>query len=175
MKTGLSLAVAVIVALLPAAAMAELKQVASDGFLVEHHYTIERSTAESWAELVHPERWWPEDHTWSGSRGNLSLVPEAGGCFCERWARESVEHARVVMSREGHLLRLRGSLGPLQEMGLTGVLTIALTEVEAGTAMTVTYRVSGDSLHQLGDLAPVVDEVVGLQFGALADFTAPKH
>ena len=49
----------------------------------------------------------------------------------------------------------------LQEMAVAGVLGIALEETETGTTAVVTYRVSGDSTHDLTGIAPVVDEVIG--------------
>jgi uncharacterized protein YndB with AHSA1/START domain len=155
-----------------AQASAEVEAVAADGFLAEHRYAIAATPDEAWQVLIHPERYWPEDHTWSGSRMNLSLGADAGGCFCERWATASVEHARVVMAMPGKMLRLRGSLGPLQEMALTGVLTIALQPSGTGTDATVTYRVSGDSMHALADLAPIVDQVIGQQLGAFAELAS---
>jgi uncharacterized protein YndB with AHSA1/START domain len=147
---------------------AELVQVDESGFLVQHRYEIPAEPGLSWAALTHPERWWPEDHTWSGKRANLNLAAEAGGCFCERWDGGSAEHARVIMVRDGMLLRLRGALGPLQEMAVTGVLTIALEATEGGTLAQVSYRVSGDGAHRLAAIAPAVDRVVGLQFSNFA-------
>jgi uncharacterized protein YndB with AHSA1/START domain len=122
--------------------------------------------------LQHPEGWWPSDHTWSGAAANLSLSAEAGGCFCERWAEGSAEHGRVVMSRPAQLLRLRAALGPLQEMGVAGVLTIALTAKGDGSEAVVTYRVSGDASHALDKLAPIVDQVLGMQFGNFAAYAS---
>ena len=158
------------IALLPIHARSEVIQSAADGALIEHRFQVPGTTAEAWRALIHPELWWPEDHTWSGSRANLSLVPAAGGCYCENWADGSAEHARVVMAIPGRLLRMRGALGPLQQMAVTGVLTVALEPGEAGTAITVTYRLSGDASHKLDQFVPVVDKVLGLQFGAFAGF-----
>ena len=154
--------------LLPAVATAELKMTAPDAALIEHHFQIAATPAAAWQVLVHPERWWPADHTWSGTPGNLSLEPVAGGCFCERWDGNSVEHARVVMARPGALLRLQGSLGPLQEMALTGVLTVTLTARDGGTEALVTYRLSGDPAHKLDSFVSAVDQVLGQQFGNFA-------
>ena len=161
-------------AVLPATAGAELKSVAADGFLIEHRYQIAATPEQAWGVLVHPERYWPEDHTWSGSRAHLSLQAEAQGCFCERWPAGSVEHGRVVMAMPGKLLRIRGSLGPLQELALAGVLNISLQPNEAGTEAIVTYRVSGDSLHRLEAFAPVVDEVIGQQLGGFARLASQR-
>jgi uncharacterized protein YndB with AHSA1/START domain len=157
-----------LLAALPLAAEAEVNFAAADAFLIEHRFTIAASASKVWDSLQHPERWWPADHTWSGKRENLSLVAETGGCFCERWDGNSVEHGRVVMAMKGKLLRLSASLGPLQEMGVTGVITVALDEKDGTTTAVVTHRVSGDPAHKLDKLAPIVDQVNGQQFGGLA-------
>jgi len=148
--------------------MAELKQSAPDGALIEHRYMLAAPPAEAWQALIHPERWWPEDHTWSGKRANLGLSPVAGGCFCESWPGGSAEHARVIMAAESKMLRLRGALGPLQGMAVSGVLTVTLSPAGDGTEAVVTYRLSGDPSHALDQFVPVVDRVIGQQFGGLA-------
>lgn len=155
-------------ALAPMLAGAELKHAAADGMLIRHEFRIDAPAAKAWESLVHPERWWPEDHTWSGKRASLSLEPEAGGCYCERWERGSAEHGRVIMANPGELLRLSASLGPLQELAVTGVLSITLAELEGVTTAVVTYRVSGDAAHKLDGFAAAVDQVIGLQFGGFA-------
>ena len=152
----------------PGFARAAVLQSAADGFLIEHAYRITATPAAAWQVLVHPEHWWPREHTWSGNTANLSLLPEAGGCFCERWSDGGTEHARVIHVRTNQLLRLEGALGPMQEMAVTGVLTIRLTSDDGGTEAKVTYRVSGDLSHKLAELAPVVDKVLGQQFGGFA-------
>jgi uncharacterized protein YndB with AHSA1/START domain len=150
------------------AAQAEVKSQAADSLLIEHRYTLAASPTAAWAVLVHPERYWPADHTWSGDASNLSLVPEAGGCYCERWAGGSAEHGRVVMAVPGKLLRIRGALGPFQEMAVTGVLTVRLEPAPRGTEAIVTYRLSGDASHRLDAMAAVVDPVVRQQFAGFA-------
>lgn len=155
-------------ALVPNLSSAEVKQAAADALLIEHRFRLPVAPDEAWTALIHPERYWPDDHTWSGDARHMSLVPEAGGCFCERWDGGSAEHGRVVMALPGKLLRFRGSLGPFQDMAVAGVLTVALAAMDSGTEAVVTYRLSGDPSHRLADFAPVVDQVVGLQFGGFA-------
>lgn len=159
---------ALLALLLPVIATADVKQSAADGALIEHRFQIAAPPAAAWQVLLHPERWWPKDHTWSGAPANLSLAPHAGGCFCERWDGNSAEHARVLMARPDELLRLRGSLGPLQEMAVTGVLTVTLAAKGDGTEAVVTYRLSGDPAHKLDGFIAVVDQVIGQQFGNFA-------
>lgn len=154
---------------MPAMASAAATQSSPDGAVVEHRFHIAASPQDAWDALVHPESWWPSDHTWSGDRSNLRLDPRAGGCFCESWGDASAEHGRIIMSQPGRLLRFRGALGPLQDMAVTAVLTVTLVAAEAGgTDATVTYRVSGDASHKLDTFVPAVDKVIGLQFGAFA-------
>lgn len=171
---GLLAALAIVAAaLLPAVAGAEVKLAAADALQIEHRYALTMQPLEAWEVLVHPERYWPSDHTWSGDAKNLRLTPEAGGCYCERWTEASAEHGRVVMAVPGRILRIRGALGPFQEMAVTGVLTVKLTPQGDGTEAVVTYRLSGDSAHRLADAAAVVDQVVGLQFGNFAKLASP--
>ncbi len=165
MKT--SILAGVLAAALPLAAGAEVKFAAADGFLIEHRFTIAAPAAKVWDSLQHPERWWPADHTWSGKRENLNLGADVGGCFCERWDGNAVEHGRVVLVMPGKMLRLDAALGPLQEMAVSGVITFALEEKDGATTLIATHRVSGDAAHKLDALAPIVDQVNGLQFGGL--------
>ena len=166
---------ALCIALLPPPAYAEVVQSAPDGALIEHHFQVRATPAEAWQSLIHPERWWPEDHTWSGSRGNLGLQPVAGGCYCETWSGGSVEHARVIMAVPGRLLRMRGALGPLQDMAVSGVLTARLEPNGHGTDAIVTYRLSGDASHKLDEFVPIVDAVIGQQFGAFAAYASQRE
>ena len=158
---------------LPTVAAAEVVQSSPDGVTLEHRYTIAAAPLQAWRALVHPELWWPSDHTWSGSATNLRLDAQAGGCFCENWGEASAEHGRIVMSRPGELLRIQGALGPLQAMAVSAVLTIELAPAPGGgTSAKVTYRISGDPSHGLDKFAPAVDQVVGLQFGNFARYAA---
>ena len=95
-------------------------------------------------------------------------IPEDLGGFARSWDGGSAEHARVVMALPGKLLRLRGSLGPLQDMAVTGVLTVRLEPKDDGTEAIVTYRLSGAGSHQRAQFAPIVDQVLGQQSGAFA-------
>lgn len=157
-----------LLAMLPLAAGAEVKLATADAMLIRHEFRIEAPAAKAWDTLVHPERYWPSDHTWSGQRESLSLEPVAGGCYCERWDGGSAEHGRVVMAVPGRALKLDAALGPFLEMAISGILAVSLEEKEGTTTAVVTYRVSGDPAHRLDALAPIVDQVLGMQFGAFA-------
>ena len=161
-------------ALAPLCANAEVKSATPESMLIEHRFAIAAPAMRVWETLLHPERWWPADHTWSGKRENLSLDASIDGCFCEHWDGNAVEHGRVVMLMPGKLLRLDAALGPLQELAISGVINVALEEKDGATTMVVTHRVSGDATHKLDGFAPIVDQVNGLQFGNLAAEAAKR-
>jgi uncharacterized protein YndB with AHSA1/START domain len=154
--------------MLSQASVADTRLAAPDALVIEHRFAMQATPAQAWEVLVHPERYWPAAHTWSGDSANLSLVPEAGGCFCERWTDASAEHGRVIMAQPGRLLRFQGALGPFQAMAATGVMTVTLAAKDGGTEAVVTYRLSGDPSHRLGDAAAAVDPVIREQFAGFA-------
>ena len=122
------------------------------------------AAAPAFAEVVHPERWWSDAHTWSGSAANLSLDARAGGCWCERWATGEAEHGVVIRLLRDENLRVRAAFGPLQAMALAGVFDITLADAEGGGARIVaTFRVNGPASAQLDKLAAPVDGVIGEQ------------
>lgn len=157
------------------AANAEVTSASPSAFVIHAQATTTAPPARAWRALTHVERWWSSEHTYSGDARRLSLDPRAGGCWCERWTGgQSVEHARVVlvMERDGvRTLRVAGGFGPLQQMGAAGVLTYTVSAAAGGSQIEMTYRVSGDSGLALDQIAPIVDQVLGEQFGRLVRFS----
>ncbi|HET9483202.1 MAG TPA: SRPBCC family protein [Xanthomonadales bacterium] len=169
MTARLALAAALLLA--GGTARAEVLESSPSGFQVRHAFTVAAPPAAAWNAVARPGEWWPKAHTWSGDASKLSLELVAGGCFCERWSGGSAAHGRVLMVRERELLRMDAPLGPLQEMGLDGLLTVTLEAAGEGTNATVTFRVRGDASQKLDQLAPVVDAVVGEQWGNWKSWT----
>lgn len=165
------LAIALAVSLLATPAAAEVVQSERGGFASSHSALVAADRQTVWRELVHPEGWW--SHTWSDNPANLRLDPQAGGCFCETipaadgWPAGSVEHMRVIAAFPGTMLRMSGSLGPLQAEGLVGTLTVALAEEGEGTRITWDYITGGEAHFAPGTLASVVDGVQAEFLGQL--------
>lgn len=151
----------------PLIATAAVQKSAADGFLIAHAFESAAPAARIYVALSTPARWWDPAHTWSGDAANLSLEARVGGCFCERWGDRAAEHLRVVWAAPPTELRLQGGLGPLQEMGVAGVLRYQLRKTDTGTRVELSYRVSGDSLHELPAIAPAVDAVLVGQMSRL--------
>ncbi|MBJ7502267.1 MAG: hypothetical protein JHC57_21110, partial [Sphingopyxis sp.] len=130
--------------------------------------------ADVWKMLRMPQSWWSKDHSWSGDAANFWLDSQAGGCFCEKLPDSgagvgSVQHARVLFSKPGQLLRLSGALGPLQGEALTGTLTIQIKETPTGSALRFDYVVGGYMRFKVAEIAPAVDKVIGEQLLGLAN------
>lgn len=179
----LSPALAVLALLAAAPAQAEITGGGADSFVSRHEVVVKASPKEVWLALIAPAGWWASEHTWSGEAANLTLTPQAGGCFCEkipevdepgRFTLEgSVEHMRVIQAYPERALRMQGALGPLQSEPVTGILTIAISEVEQGTRIVWEYNVGGAMRYELPVIARAVDGVIGLQINALAKGLGP--
>ncbi len=174
MRTALLIAIFSIV-FAPLSARADVTSASPGGFVLEAEAVVATTPENAWRALGRLPRWWNGSHTYSGDASRLSFDMRAGGCWCERWGGgQSVEHGRVVlvMEHEGvRTLRLNAALGPLQSMGVTGVLTYTVAPHPNGAKITMTYRVSGDPSLSLDQAAPLVDQVMMEQFGRLSRFS----
>jgi uncharacterized protein YndB with AHSA1/START domain len=155
---------------LAAPGRAEVKQKSAASMVAEHNLASTANPADVYRAIAQVDHWWNSTHTLSGNAANLTLKPEAGGCFCEKWSDGSVEHGRVVQTQRDRLVVLDAKLGPLLSLAVSGVLTFSLKPQGNGTVLLVIYRISGDPTHNLIALAPVVDKVLGEQARRLLRF-----
>jgi len=150
---------------------AEVASSSGNGFEVRETVQIAASPARVYDRLVHPEAWWDDAHTFSGKAANLSLDAVASHCFCEELPDGgTVEHLLVVYADPGKRLVLRGALGPLQVMGVTGAFSIALSPKDNGTDLTLTYAVGGYAPGGFDDLSDKVDTMLGAQVNRLKKY-----
>ena len=157
---------------------AEVTRTTDDSFVSRNEVVVEATPKEVWLALISPSGWWQSEHTWSGDAKNLTLMPQAGGCFCEtipevdepgRFTLQgSVEHMRVVQAYPEQALRMIGSLGPLQSEPVTGVLTIVISTVPKGTRIVFEYNVGGPMRYEIPVISKAVDGVMAAQIASLA-------
>ena len=153
-------------ALLPAVAGAEVTDRSAAGFEVTEKATIAAPADKIWTAIMHPDRWWDPQHTWSGKAKNLAF--DASGCFCETLPHGAVRHLTIVYADGKTALRMFGALGPLQFTGATGHMGIALKETAGATEVTMTYDVGGYAKGGLAETyAGPVDKVLGDQIARL--------
>ena len=158
---------------------ADVVEANEDGFVTRDSATVSASLLDTWLALTKPGDWWSDQHTWSGDASNMTLTPQAGGCFCENVPGEdtdsgfsldgSVQHALVVQSFPLRVLRMRGGLGPLQGEPATGVLTITLKDVDQATRIVWKYNVGGPMRYEIAEIAEAVDSVMSEQLERLED------
>ena len=169
MKRKLSLLSVGAALILTGVAAAEVVQATPDHFTLRLEAETELSPQETWERLIHPDRWWLSDHTYSADSANLSLDPQAGGLWREDWADGSVWHGTVLQAQPGKTLVLSAPFGPLQGLAVTSIWTITLAESDAGgTLITFDHVTNGTPASQLDQLAPAVNFVKSEALKSLA-------
>ena len=155
-------------------ACADVTHSSESGFEIKMSVSVPATPEQAYQQFLKVDQWWSPAHTWFGKSQNLSLEPVAGGCFCETEGDQSVLHMTVSFVSPNREIRLLGGLGPLQEMGLHGVLTFKFIPVSDNeTTIVQLYRVTGYDPHGLKALAGIVDKVQTLQLKRLADQFTP--
>ncbi len=162
---------------------AKVADTSDNGFVTQDVAEVAAPPLETWLALIKPGNWWNDAHTWSGDAANMTLTPQAGGCFCERVPGEDREdgfsldgsalHMSVVQAYPLKNLRMRGGLGPLQGEPATGVLTVTLEEIEGGTRIRWEYVVGGYMRYDVETIAKAVDGVMSQQLAGLRDHLGP--
>ena len=170
---------AAIAVVFAAPAAAEVIETREDGFVTRDTASVAASPVKTWLALTKPGDWWNDSHTWSGDAANMTLVPQAGGCFCEKVPGEdradgfsldgSVQHMTVIQSYPLRVLRMRGGLGPLQGEPATGILTITLKEIDGGTRILWEYNVGGPMRFTIDQISKAVDGVMTQQLHGIRD------
>jgi uncharacterized protein YndB with AHSA1/START domain len=133
-----------------------------NGFAVEETAHIAAAPDAVYAALIHPEKWWNPQHTFSQNAANLSLDAKAGGCLCETLpGGGSVQHLTVVYADPVHTtLRLRGPMGPFQGLGVDSALTFSLKAENGGTALVLDNNVGGYVKGGWGKLPAAADAML---------------
>ena len=152
-------------------ASAEVADATPEGFSVSETAHIAAPSDKVWAVLIAPQHWWGANHTFSRNAANLTFDAKAGGCWCETMPNGgAVQHMTVVFVLPGKLLRMRGAMGPMQEMAVTTVMTWSLKPSVDGTDITLVSANGGYVKGGLLNLAPVVDRVFGEQVNRLKTY-----
>jgi len=150
-------------------AHADVAKQSETGFKIEHAVVVSASPQDAWRVLLTPSAWWSSAHTWSGDARNLRLKAKVGGCWCETWDGGAVRHLAVISVMPGSSLVMEGGLGPLQGMGVNGVMAFTVAPEGDGARISLTYTVGGFFDPSAETIAPAVDGVLGEQLHNLAE------
>ena len=149
---------------------AEISAKAADGFVAMGKESVGLPPGEAYKVFVEQfSEWYDVEHTYTGKKQNLALDLKRA-CLLERLPQDGfVRHMEVVFHQPGKVLRLSGGLGPLQAMGVSGMLTFEFKPTEKGCMVSFTYFVSGAKHLKLDQVAGPVDQVLNSQ---IARFSA---
>ncbi len=142
-------------------ASAEVVEASPAHYTLKHEATSTLAPEAVWEKLMHPEKWWHPDHTFSGDSANLTLEAKAGGLWREDWDGGSVAHGQVLLVQTGETLRLNAPFGPLQGMGVETIWTITIAADGEGSKVTFDEVSNGSDKSGLDEIAPAVDFVKG--------------
>lgn len=170
-------------------ASAEVTLKNDDGFVSRVTAEVAASPAEAWKALVTPSSWWNAQHTLSGDAANMTLDPNANGCFCEKLPVPkdapagqkpgSVMHMRVVYAEPYRALRMVGGLGPLQSEAVNGTMTVTFKPVDGSggkaTRILWEYVVGGFMRYKSDMISGAVDKVLAGQLDGLVKLLGPAH
>jgi hypothetical protein len=178
MKQTLNPILVVLVIVFSAATVrAEVVDSSAHGFTVRSAVIVPGSASQTYQKFVEGVgKWWDSEHTYSGNASNLSIDARLGGYFYEKLPGGGfVEHMRVVYSDPGKMLRMSGGLGPLQELGAAGAMTVAFVEKDSKTEVTMTYAAGGHMKGGLGSIAGIVNSVLSLQLNHFHVYAEEKQ
>lgn len=162
-------------ALVAGAAHAEVVDSATNGFTSRHVVTVALTPQAAYDRFVNIGTWWDGAHTYSGDARKLTLIPRPGGAWTEALGGgDFVEHARVIFAQRGKTLRFSGCLGPLQQMGVSCVMTATFAAEGAGTKVTFTTTAGGYFPGGAAQIAAPVDGVLGQAMARYANTSPPK-
>jgi uncharacterized protein YndB with AHSA1/START domain len=145
----------------------------SDGYVVERSFETPASAEVAYDQFIDIASWWDPAHSYSGEERQMSLSVTPGGCWCETLpdTQGFVEHGRVLYAERGKAIRIAAALGPLQELGASGVMTVTFTQTQAGARVAMRYVVNG--IRTAPTEKPVA-QVLNEQMGRLAKVLSPE-
>lgn len=166
-------ALAAAATLLATSAQAAVISTSPTGFHIENKATVVATPDQVWTALGQVGSWWNSEHTYSGSASNMTMPLQVGACFCEALPGGGVEHGRVIaVWPDRKLLRVQAALGPLQDKGVSAVLTFQVRAVDGGSEVVETYNVGG-ATPEVIQMAPAVDGVLAEQLSGLKSYVEP--
>jgi uncharacterized protein YndB with AHSA1/START domain len=163
---------AVILALAPNRAPAEVLDSAGNGFVVKITVNIKAAPDEVYRKIVrNVGDWWNSEHTFSHDAHNLSIEEKPMGCFCEKLPNNGgFRHMQVIQLAPGKGLILNGAMGPLNSIAATGNMVFQLSPADGGTKLDVTYSVVGYQKAGMNTWAAPIDGVLGEQITRLKNY-----
>ena len=149
---------------------AEVISADQHGFEINIEKIVRVDYKTAYQQFVKVGEWWDGDHTYFGDSKKLSIMPKAGGCFCEILDDKEVLHMTVSYVEPYKEIRMVGGLGPLQMLGVHGGMSWKFEVIDKNTTKVIHhYQVVGYMKGGFKSLAPIVDKVQTIQVMRLAN------
>lgn len=149
--------------------LAEVKDSAAGRFALECKKVTDLPAGEAFTAFVKGYgKWWHASHSHNGDPQALSIDLEKACILKQPPNRSFVRHLKLANYHPQNITPcFTSGLGPPQETGVDGAMTVETTEVDKRTQIQALYSVTGYSKHRLNKLALIVDRVLNDQFTQL--------
>ncbi|MFK7817725.1 MAG: hypothetical protein AB8G99_03320 [Planctomycetaceae bacterium] len=155
---------------------AAVKEVSTNGFQIEMSIPVKSKSTDVYDCFVkNVADWWDKSHTFTADSRNLKIEAKPHGWFLETLPDGGfVRHFEIVYLAPGKTIRLNGGMGPLQEHGVAGSMTINFKPInEKTSSIELTYNVGGfipGGQETFKQWAPIVKQVIMEQMERLRDY-----
>lgn len=114
--------------------------------MIQYHCSVTQSPGQAFEHFTQDiGKWWNGNHTYTLDAANMHFRTEPGGGLYEKLEGNGwVQHLTMVYYAPGKEIRLAGGLGPLQQMAVSGIMTISFKSGEKGTLVSLIYKVEGE-------------------------------
>jgi hypothetical protein len=169
----LTLAAAIVIALLTAPAYADVEAAGQSGFALRYTLETPLAPAKAYAKFVDVKSWWSPELTLSGAAKNLKLDTKPGGCLCEKLSGGGfARHFLIARAAPGQSLVLTDGIDPVAGPGAEGVLSVEFRANGQGTTVTARYIAFGYAVNGWGGFAPQADRAMRALFERFTTFAA---
>ncbi len=152
----------------------QVVEAAVNGFQIKMSIPCKAKPEVVYGSMVnHLSEWWDASHSYTQDAKNMSIEAKPHGWFIEKLPEGGfVRHFEIVYLAPGKTIRFEGGMGPLQEQGIAGSMTINFKPTDSGSTIDLTYNVGGFIVggeKTMKQWAPPVKQVIQGQFERLRD------
>lgn len=154
----------------------EVTETAANGFQIKMTIPCEAKSDVVYDSFVnHVGDWWDASHTYTQDAKNLAIEARPHGWFIEKLPDGGfVRHFGIAYLAPGKTIRMDGGMGPLQEHGVAGSMTINFKPTDnGGSVIDLTYNVGGfmpGGEKTIKQWSPLVKQVITGQMQRLRDY-----
>jgi len=115
-------------------------EAAANGFQIKISISCKAKPDVVYDSMVnHISEWWDASHSYTQDAKNMSIEVRPHGWFIEKLPKGGfVRHFEITYLAPGKSIRFEGGMGPLQEQGIAGSMTINFKPTDSGSTIDLT-------------------------------------